>query len=468
MDVRPIQEPERAPLTAAYLAGLLGAYDADPLSGESFAFLLRSDLDDPTEQFRHLDVVGRRLLPPTQGAALGRAHDRPVPGSAARRSGRRGGPSEAERPGPSTTPPAPARCRSRRACRSSRPCSTSRRGSCRSPMPGRRRRDSASACGRSCCARRRPSSSSARASPRPRDASCTSGRTGCASSRSRRGRRSRSPPRTMGRGWAPMRTTSASVSGCRSATSSTRAGTTPARTSARCFGRSSPWPRRAARTTSPMTSSGRPGSSWSAPARTIAPRSLARRPGTTSARASATRRSSPSAVVAGLVRGARAAILPTALGCGGPGRQRGDRLRDTGRGVGRRRPARPRRGRRDPGRAARPGEDWPSPCGPPGPTTACTIGSRPTPGSEPPGSAAPGPTWPARPGPSTPRSGSPERPDRSSGRADPQPAGEAETDGAAVTGGASDPALNETGEPSGMTWMKVCPMVSVTSRPFES
>jgi glycosyltransferase involved in cell wall biosynthesis len=66
MDVRPIQEPDRAPLTAAYLAGLLGAYDADPLPGESFAFLLRSDLDDPTAKYRQLDVVGRRLLPPTR------------------------------------------------------------------------------------------------------------------------------------------------------------------------------------------------------------------------------------------------------------------------------------------------------------------------------------------------------------------------------------------------------------------
>jgi glycosyltransferase involved in cell wall biosynthesis len=65
MDARPIQEPERAPLTAAYLDGLLGAYDADPLPGESFAFLLRSDLDDPTGAYGHLDVVGRRLLPPT-------------------------------------------------------------------------------------------------------------------------------------------------------------------------------------------------------------------------------------------------------------------------------------------------------------------------------------------------------------------------------------------------------------------
>ncbi len=66
MDVRPIQEPDRAPITAAYLEGLLGAFDADPLSGESFAFLLRSDLDDPTGAYEHLDVVGRRLLPPTR------------------------------------------------------------------------------------------------------------------------------------------------------------------------------------------------------------------------------------------------------------------------------------------------------------------------------------------------------------------------------------------------------------------
>ena len=66
MDARPIQEPERAPLTAAYLEGLLGAFDADPLPGESFAFLLRSDLDDPTGTYAHLDVVGRRLLPPTR------------------------------------------------------------------------------------------------------------------------------------------------------------------------------------------------------------------------------------------------------------------------------------------------------------------------------------------------------------------------------------------------------------------
>ena len=66
LDARPLQEPDRAPTTAAYLDGLLGAFDADPLEGESFALFLQSDLDDPTERFRRLDVVGRRLLPPTR------------------------------------------------------------------------------------------------------------------------------------------------------------------------------------------------------------------------------------------------------------------------------------------------------------------------------------------------------------------------------------------------------------------
>ena len=66
LDARPLQEPDRAPLTATYLEGLLGAYDAEPLDGESFALLLGSDLDDPTERFGSLSIVGRRLLPPTR------------------------------------------------------------------------------------------------------------------------------------------------------------------------------------------------------------------------------------------------------------------------------------------------------------------------------------------------------------------------------------------------------------------
>ena len=66
LDARPLGAPDRAPLAAAYLDGLLGAYDADPLSGESFAFLVASDVDDPTTQFAHLEVAGRRRLPPTR------------------------------------------------------------------------------------------------------------------------------------------------------------------------------------------------------------------------------------------------------------------------------------------------------------------------------------------------------------------------------------------------------------------
>ena len=71
LDARPLQAPERAPLAAVYLERLLSAYDADPLAGESFALFLRSDLPDPTSRYARLDVVGRRLLPPTRilGAA---------------------------------------------------------------------------------------------------------------------------------------------------------------------------------------------------------------------------------------------------------------------------------------------------------------------------------------------------------------------------------------------------------------
>ena len=83
LDARPLQAPDRAPLAAAYLDGLLGAFDAAPLAGESFAFLLASDLDDPTPRFGHLEVVGRRLLPPTRLLRSGRHDRRSVP--AARR-----------------------------------------------------------------------------------------------------------------------------------------------------------------------------------------------------------------------------------------------------------------------------------------------------------------------------------------------------------------------------------------------
>lgn len=71
MDLRALQDPERAPLTALYLDSLLGALDADPVDGESFAFLLALDREDPTARFGNLEVVGRRLLPPTRALRSG-------------------------------------------------------------------------------------------------------------------------------------------------------------------------------------------------------------------------------------------------------------------------------------------------------------------------------------------------------------------------------------------------------------
>ena len=66
IDARPVQDPERAPLTAIYVGELLAALDAEPLEGESFSLLLAAGLPDPTEAFTRLPVVGRRRLPPTR------------------------------------------------------------------------------------------------------------------------------------------------------------------------------------------------------------------------------------------------------------------------------------------------------------------------------------------------------------------------------------------------------------------
>lgn len=66
LDIRPLQDPERAPFTATYLDELLAALDADPRPGESFSFLLASDQDDPTGRWPNLEIVGRRLLPPSR------------------------------------------------------------------------------------------------------------------------------------------------------------------------------------------------------------------------------------------------------------------------------------------------------------------------------------------------------------------------------------------------------------------
>lgn len=67
IDVRPLQEPERTPITAAYLERLLAAYAAAPLAGESFVVLLRTLRDDPADRHepQGLVVAARRRLPPT-------------------------------------------------------------------------------------------------------------------------------------------------------------------------------------------------------------------------------------------------------------------------------------------------------------------------------------------------------------------------------------------------------------------
>lgn len=67
IDVRPLQEPERAPVTAEYLRHLLAAFAAEPLAGESFVVLTRALRPDPTVELERdgLTVAGRRVLPPT-------------------------------------------------------------------------------------------------------------------------------------------------------------------------------------------------------------------------------------------------------------------------------------------------------------------------------------------------------------------------------------------------------------------
>lgn len=67
IDVRPLQEPERTPLTAEYLGQLLAAFAAERVEGESFIVLTRALRPDPTiELERHgLPIAGRRVLPPT-------------------------------------------------------------------------------------------------------------------------------------------------------------------------------------------------------------------------------------------------------------------------------------------------------------------------------------------------------------------------------------------------------------------
>jgi glycosyltransferase involved in cell wall biosynthesis len=67
IDVRPLQEPDRTPLTAEYLGKLLGAFAVEPVEGESFVVLTRALRPDPTLELERdgLPIAGRRVLPPT-------------------------------------------------------------------------------------------------------------------------------------------------------------------------------------------------------------------------------------------------------------------------------------------------------------------------------------------------------------------------------------------------------------------
>lgn len=67
IDLRLLQEPQRAPITASYLGSLLAGYAADPLPGEDMVVILRRFRPDPTTDLEAagLRVAGRRWVLPT-------------------------------------------------------------------------------------------------------------------------------------------------------------------------------------------------------------------------------------------------------------------------------------------------------------------------------------------------------------------------------------------------------------------
>ena len=65
LDARPLQDPERAPITAIYLTELLAAFARTPLPGESFIVLEEAGIGEPRLP-AGLPVAGRRPLPRTR------------------------------------------------------------------------------------------------------------------------------------------------------------------------------------------------------------------------------------------------------------------------------------------------------------------------------------------------------------------------------------------------------------------
>jgi glycosyltransferase involved in cell wall biosynthesis len=68
VDLRPLQEPERVPITAGYLGRLMEAFTEAPVPGESFVVIVRALREDPSRDWeeRGLAVTARRTLPPTR------------------------------------------------------------------------------------------------------------------------------------------------------------------------------------------------------------------------------------------------------------------------------------------------------------------------------------------------------------------------------------------------------------------
>ena len=75
IDLRPLQEPERTPITAGYLRRLMAAFAQDPLPGESFVPVLRALRPDPTRDLSswgsRLPVAGGCCRPPASCARRG-------------------------------------------------------------------------------------------------------------------------------------------------------------------------------------------------------------------------------------------------------------------------------------------------------------------------------------------------------------------------------------------------------------
>jgi glycosyltransferase involved in cell wall biosynthesis len=95
LDARPLQEPERAPITAQYLNRLLRAFAANPIDDEALVLLLRLFRADPTVELEEagLAVAGRRKIPPTTRSfrSAGLTLDSVLLRGATVRAGRRGG-----------------------------------------------------------------------------------------------------------------------------------------------------------------------------------------------------------------------------------------------------------------------------------------------------------------------------------------------------------------------------------------